>query len=124
MNKNFNVKSAYRFIQRTQAQTYGECSSTHTHALLWKAIWKLNIPQKVCIFVWQACKEGLPSLHNLSRRGVVVNNVSTFCGMSPEDSSHAIFYCPENLYWRHNFLPLMKEAEQNLKLRELVESGS
>ena len=66
----FTVKSAYYIAMRLiDDQDLGECSDVHSQVAFWKAIWHLNIPPKIRIFAWKVCRNGLPTLLNLSRRG-------------------------------------------------------
>ena len=66
----FTVKSAYYIAMcLIDDQDLRECSDVHSQAAFWKAIWHLNIPPKIRIFAWKVCRNGLPTLLNLSRRG-------------------------------------------------------
>ncbi|KAL2896743.1 Ribosome biogenesis protein ERB1 [Bienertia sinuspersici] len=39
---------------------------------LWSSIWKANIPTKIRNFSWRACKESLPVICNMVKRGMEV----------------------------------------------------
>ncbi|KAF5442258.1 hypothetical protein F2P56_034938, partial [Juglans regia] len=43
----------------------GESSNSAAMNVLWKKIWKLSIPNRVRVFAWRACRNGLPTMENL-----------------------------------------------------------
>lgn len=50
----------------------------------------MKVPHKIHLFAWRACKEDLPSLQNLIKRKVPLDNVCAFCHDSTKDI--ATFY--------------------------------
>ncbi|XP_023897961.1 uncharacterized protein LOC112009845 [Quercus suber] len=62
----YTVKSGYRFLYEGSAPTQASTEDS----LFWKKIWDLEVPNKVKNFVWQACKEALPTKENLYRRKI------------------------------------------------------
>jgi len=71
------VKSAYYIAMRVvEVNGNGESTAKHNQAPFWKRIWQLNVPPKVQIFVWQACRNGLPTMLNLRCKGLIS---SGFC---------------------------------------------
>ena len=57
----FTVKSAYHIASDLVNSTeVGECSSSASNSLFWKRIWSQKVPQKVKIFAWRSCVNGLP----------------------------------------------------------------
>lgn len=38
----------------------------------WNVLWRLNVPSKIKIFIWRACRKCLPMCYNLQRRGCSV----------------------------------------------------
>ncbi|KAK3228412.1 hypothetical protein Dsin_000293 [Dipteronia sinensis] len=49
------------------------CSSGRGESVgWWKFLWEAPIPLKVKFFVWKACQDWLPTMHNLSCRGFVM----------------------------------------------------
>ena len=60
---------------------------------LWNGIWKLNVPNKVRHFLWQAIRESLPTKSNLHRRQVLNSGICDACGDCAEDGIHALWLC-------------------------------
>ncbi|KAK7273868.1 hypothetical protein RIF29_14932 [Crotalaria pallida] len=64
------VKSAYKEImQHRSSQQVG--SSSSSHPICWKTLWKMNIPAKIKNFLWRLMMDVLPTRYNLAKRGVV-----------------------------------------------------
>lgn len=70
MDGNFGVRSAYCLIENEERNQDGECSFTIVQSKLWKAIWKMKVPHKICIFTWWACTDGLPCFQLLQQRHI------------------------------------------------------
>ncbi|KAL5766931.1 hypothetical protein ACOSP7_017548 [Xanthoceras sorbifolium] len=60
---------------------------------VWKHLWKLDVPNKIKLFVWRACKKILPTNLNLSKKGILVSHLCSFCGLASESSDHALWGC-------------------------------
>lgn len=60
----------------------------------WRKIWGLQIPNKVKHFAWRACKNIRPSLSNLKRRGIVVDDSCEECHGEGESPGHLLWRCP------------------------------
>lgn len=64
-----------------------------------KALWAARVQLKVCILVWQATDDKLPSAINLQKRHNPVNGCRSLCG-APQDVNHIIFQCaPAQFLW-------------------------
>ncbi|KAL5775011.1 hypothetical protein ACOSP7_012568 [Xanthoceras sorbifolium] len=68
-------------------------SSSSPDSKWWLALWNLNIPPKIKIFIWRVCHNAIPSLCNLCSRKIVVDPCCSRCGDAPESSAHALFWC-------------------------------
>ncbi|KAL5755359.1 hypothetical protein ACOSP7_023579 [Xanthoceras sorbifolium] len=92
-NKNgeYSVKSGYRVAAQEKLSLKG--SSSCPDSKWWLALWNLNIPPKVKIFIWRVCHNAIPSLCNLCSRKIVVDPCCSRCGDAPESSAHALFWC-------------------------------
>ena len=90
----FIVKSAY-FIANKLLDTRdeGECSSGDPNARIWKKIWSLKLPEKIKIFSWRACVNGLPMLTNLAAKGIQTSCVCPICDEEPKSLTHALISC-------------------------------
>ncbi|KAF5443558.1 hypothetical protein F2P56_036105, partial [Juglans regia] len=91
----FTVKSAYRLFQMLRGREMAESSSWVQDRLMWKKIWKMNVPRKIKTFAWRACRNILPTLQNLRTRKVDVEGGCCFCGERDEDVLHALLFCPQ-----------------------------
>ena len=102
----FSVKSAYKVVVARRdivacwdASTSGavrDGSDFERHR-----IWKLNVPNKVKMFMWHFAHNSLPVRRNLARRGVVIDMRCPICTRLDEDSGHLFFKCKyAKLCWR------------------------
>ena len=90
----FSVKSAYYIaIGVIDTMEEGECSSGDSRNPLWRKLWHLNIPPKVCIFAWKMCMNALPTFVNLQRKGLNICDICPACGMEPESNLHVFVNC-------------------------------
>ncbi|KAL0448319.1 UNVERIFIED_CONTAM: hypothetical protein Slati_1388300 [Sesamum latifolium] len=80
--------------------------STSFQSANWKFIWKTNVPPKVRMFAWRACRDSLPTVANLAKRGVNVGGASPRCGIGNEDVLHCLLCCHfARLVWVISDLP-------------------
>ena len=90
----FTVKSAYYIaLSVVETKDEGECSDGDSRVSLWKKIWHLNISEKIKIFAWRACVNGLPTKVNLQTRGINVGVLCPGCDGVLETISHALIDC-------------------------------
>ena len=88
------VKSAYHIALNLQSSTTQEESSTgDPYRSLWKTIWRMKLPSKICIFAWRTCKQDQPTMEILQRRGLNVNLSCPRCNEGAKSISHAIWEC-------------------------------
>ena len=59
----------------------GSSSDNSNMTSLWKVLCSLQIPNKAKHFAWRACKNILPTLSNLKRRGIVENDLCEECSV-------------------------------------------
>ncbi|KAL5738018.1 hypothetical protein ACOSP7_030779 [Xanthoceras sorbifolium] len=90
-NGEYSVKSGYRVAAQEKLSLKG--SSSCLDSKWWLALWNLNIPPKIKIFIWRVCLNAIPSLCNLCSRKIVVDPCCSRCGDAPESSAHALFWC-------------------------------
>ncbi|KAF5478058.1 hypothetical protein F2P56_004648, partial [Juglans regia] len=53
----------------------------------------MNVPSRVKVFAWRACKNGLPTLQNLKTRKFVKEATCEWCKEDDEDTDHALLSC-------------------------------
>ncbi|KAK3224008.1 hypothetical protein Dsin_011033 [Dipteronia sinensis] len=57
----------------------------------WKCLWRIDIHLKVNVFIWKTCKDWIPTMLNLCRRGIPVNSTCSICASKDESSWHALW---------------------------------
>ncbi|XP_074270978.1 uncharacterized protein LOC141594893 [Silene latifolia] len=80
----FTVKSAYWLGMRGRIGQQGD---------LWRQIWTLNAPPKLCHFAWRACNNTLAVRAYLWRRHIIDDASCAVCGAAIEDVVHALLEC-------------------------------
>nr|GMD79625.1 uncharacterized protein LOC109164833 [Ipomoea batatas] len=80
----YTIKSCYKLLVR------GLISGV---SLDWANMWKLSIPPKVKLFVWQACTSTLPTTDMLAKKRVNCSTLCILCGKDSETTSHRFTEC-------------------------------
>lgn len=87
----FTVSSAYQVASRHLIEK-------HTHLALdsdtWSLLWDLNVPAKIRVFLWRACREILPATNALRARNLNIVDGCKGCNAPSENAFHAICECP------------------------------
>ena len=92
----FSVRSAYMVAMNLcDHPEIGSCSNDGPIKNFWRKIWSLQIPNKVKHFAWRACKNILPCLSNLKRKGIMVDDKCVLCGVEGESTGHLFWDCTE-----------------------------
>ena len=90
----FTVKSVYFVaVNLLESAEIVECSPGDPFLPLWKKLWKLDLPEKVKIFAWRACLNGLPTLVSLHLRGMCANTFCLVCDEEVECLNHCLITC-------------------------------
>jgi len=90
----FSVKSAYKVAVSRRDVKAGRDASTSGSSrgdngdFEWYRIWKLQIPNKVKMFIWRLAHNSLPVRRNVSRRGVELDTKCPVCQRLDEDCGH------------------------------------
>lgn len=50
---------------------------------------------KVKVFALRACKNGLPTKHNLKKKNIIKEGSCDFCGKEDDNLGHALLECPK-----------------------------
>ncbi|XP_019189270.1 PREDICTED: uncharacterized protein LOC109183669 [Ipomoea nil] len=82
----YSVKSGYRRI-------VGDYENQGEEFVNWLALWRLKIPPKWRMFLWRAICDILPTTTNLLIKRVDVSPYCAMCGISQEDTMHALVLC-------------------------------
>jgi hypothetical protein len=93
----FPVRSAYHLAVSDHIdQTAGGASSSRPCGKrpVWNLIWKSTLPQKMKIFAWKIVTGALATCENKWRRHLDTIATCRLCGLTDEDSYHALISCP------------------------------
>ena len=126
----FTVKSAYHIASSlVDSNEVGECSSSNSKTLLWKRIWSQKVPQKLKIFAWRFCVSGLPTMFNLSHRGIHCSSFCPLCDMAIESTAHALFLCDHAkltwTYWHNCPVDVLHSARDPVDIvLDIIDKGS
>ena len=90
----FSMKSAYHLAKEMEMRGNLEGSDKIKESILWKTIWKLNIPNAIKDFLWRACHNLLPTKENLFRQKVVNEPLCPICEKELETVFHVFWGCP------------------------------
>ena len=101
----FIVKSVYHIASSiVKPSDEGECLSSNSSSQLWKRIWHQKVPPKLKVFAWRLCVNGLPTMQNLSHRGINCSSICPICDKAIETTAYAPFHCDHaKLTWAHWF---------------------
>lgn len=61
--------------------------------LHWSILWKIKVPAKIKLFMWQALHQILPTLCLIENRGIQVNTSCRWCNEAPENFKHLLWEC-------------------------------
>lgn len=90
----FTVKSAYHRILNSEWASSAASGCT-SQDKVWDNIWHAKVPQKIKFFCWRAVRNAIPTLQNLTRRGMEVDPICSRCGEGVESDVHMLATCPE-----------------------------
>ncbi|MFQ6623165.1 hypothetical protein Gotur_001529 [Gossypium turneri] len=80
----FSIKSAYHKVKESSWNSVEEA---------WKLHWKVEVPQRVRVFLWLVLKQRLLTQAERLRRGVINDARCSVCGHGYEDVLHTIRDC-------------------------------
>ncbi|KAL0411164.1 UNVERIFIED_CONTAM: hypothetical protein Slati_3706100 [Sesamum latifolium] len=90
----FTTRSAFQLACREVQRGSTECGEPSSASRInWNFIWSAQVPPKVRVFAWRVCRNGLPTVLNLERRGVYTQGVCAWCGSEHEDIMHCLLRC-------------------------------
>ena len=93
-SRKFIVKSTYTLALEEQKKSdMAEYSNGMARRMLWKAIWKLHLPQKIKHFTWKASQDILASKENLAKRKIMLDGVCELYERGIETTGHTLWFC-------------------------------
>lgn len=90
----YSFRAAYRLLKAAQSQEEASKLSeagSSSDRLLWKRLWRVNVPPKIRIFWWRAVNNFLPTKLELHRRHVEQEAFCETCGAEGETLFHVVF---------------------------------
>ena len=73
----------------------------------WGDLWRLEVPNKLKLFIWQCCNHSLEVRCNLIKRRMQMDSKCVMCGEAEEMKHHLFFQCPfSQVFWYCCFLQL------------------
>ncbi|KAK0594791.1 hypothetical protein LWI29_000556 [Acer saccharum] len=76
----------------------------------WKYLWRIKVPPKVKLLLWHACHEWIPTIGNLVKRRVPLDELCSLCHRGPESTIHALWSCPKLKIFR-SMWPRLKDVQ-------------
>ena len=90
----FTIKSAYALaLEEEQHTAMGDCLNGLACRKIGKAIWHLNVPQKIKHFAWRASRDILTTKANLAKRKIAPSGIYELCGKEEEMVNHLLWFC-------------------------------
>ncbi|KAL0435056.1 UNVERIFIED_CONTAM: hypothetical protein Sradi_0213500 [Sesamum radiatum] len=100
-NGRFIEKSAYMVVY----QVWEEASAS-VQGNSWTFLWRSKAPPKVIMFAWRCAWNALPTVENLRRKGIRLEDGCVTCSSTNEDVLHVIRSCSfARLVWAVSGLP-------------------
>ena len=118
----YQVRSRYHLLCNLYKNDVASSSDTTGQKNFWNRLWKLNIPNKVKIFLWRACTDSIPTMLNLHKRRIVPSSVCCLCHVGEEFVLHALWFCQDICsVWGSCFTSLPSEFSKVSLFRDLLE---
>ncbi|KAA3479280.1 reverse transcriptase [Gossypium australe] len=96
------VKSGYRVLATYFIQTNTYSPNEDVYKEFYKALWSLNILEKIKIHNWRLFNNLLPHFGNLARSMLSVDSACPLCKVELEDSNHLLWFCDTlQCVWSH-----------------------
>nr|POF07997.1 putative ribonuclease h protein [Quercus suber] len=115
----YQVRSGYHLLCESHGTEVASSSNTDGQRKFWNSLWKLNIPNKVKLFLWRACTDSIPTMLNLCKRKIVPSSACNLCHAGEESVLHALWSCEAVcLVWGSCFPALPSEFSRALWNRQ------
>nr|XP_029146216.1 uncharacterized protein LOC114924798 [Arachis hypogaea] len=91
---NYSIRTGYYASRRIgQNWKHENPSTSEDKREIWKEVWRMEVPQKIKMFLWKACHDILPVGSNLYKRKMASDPVCKICLKSSETVEHALLLC-------------------------------
>ena len=120
----FTVKSAYMLaLEEQQRLAMGDCSNSSNRKKIWKALWNLNVPQKIKHFAWRASQDILATKMNLAKPKIASSGTYKLCGMEEETICHLLWFCEHDKgVWKTSKLVFPFDISPRWSFLDVVEN--
>ena len=120
----FTIKSAYALaLEEEQHTTMGDCLNGLACRKIWKAIWHLNVPQKIKHFAWRASRDILATKTNLAKWKIAPSGICELCGKEEEMVNHLLWFCDHTKgVWMTSKFVLPFEISPSWNFLDVVEN--
>ncbi|XP_030970582.1 uncharacterized protein LOC115990956 [Quercus lobata] len=86
------VRSGYHVARQLQKEVdWAKSSNGVVGGVVWRALWKLKVPNKIKVFGWRACRNILSTWVNLVHRRIIQDNRCEVCKFEAETGIHALW---------------------------------
>ena len=85
----FSVKSDFHRLMELEDTELNGVANIGTTSPVWKAIWRMNVPNRVKSLIWRVGRNALPTWMNLVRRQILTDAMCSECKVQLEDTQHA-----------------------------------
>ena len=89
----YSVRSAYRMLMEAENSVLLSSSSPFFVHSIWKKIWKLKVPKKVCL--WRTAIDSLPTKQNLRLRHIPIDDTCEGCNDQSKSLLHCLWLCDQ-----------------------------
>lgn len=98
-NGGFTLGSALSIIRNEE-------SDSESQAFIWSDVWKVQVPQRIRLFLWLATQDRLMTNGNRFLRQITDHPRCLVCGEVEENTSHILRDCPmARVVWRKMEVP-------------------
>jgi ribonuclease HI len=115
----FTVSSAYRFLTEKSSNN----ASSSAFPQFWQSLWKLNLNDRLRLFLWKIAWNILPTKERLSQIRITIDETECpLCKVASDSLHHLFFECHfARVVWRQSFWPLDSTAFGFTTLKEWIQ---
>ncbi|XVF07289.1 hypothetical protein REPUB_Repub06bG0125400 [Reevesia pubescens] len=120
----YNVKSGYRLLSSLNQDGVEEVQNQPVidEHIFWESLWKTEVPHKVKVFAWKLAHGALPTMVNLFKRNIQVDQACFRCSLTAETTLHVVLECKhaENV-WQQTSLTWPQHTRSFASVRNWME---
>ena len=121
----FPVRFGYRLCLDLAKTEAANSTGAEDATAVWKAIWRLQVPNRVKNLLWRAGNNSLPTRANLVRRRVLDDALCPECKLNAEDTLHAVWSCPKLVdTWKVHFVQLQATTTHCASFLNVIDRAS